>query len=105
MKYLVTPHSRGASEFYLPEEMKKLPENITKWFDIKKWKPPHEITSGNKVTALIDGVEAFKSMADAIRSANSDTDFIYFANWRMEIDFRLKPEFSWSTIRNLFKEA
>ena len=85
--------------------LEEIPENIKKWFNTKRYRPPHQITSGNKVTALIDGEDAFESMVEAIRSANGKSDFIYFANWRMELNFHLRPGRSWSTIKELFREA
>lgn len=84
---------------------KDIPEEIKKWFNTKRWKSPHEITSGNKVVALIDGDDTFESMVQAIRSAKDKSDFIYFANWRMELDFHLRPGRPWSTIKELLRQA
>ena len=89
----------------LNEQEIAMPENIKRWFNTKRSVPPHQITSGNKVTALIDGEETFGSMVEAIRSVSGPSDFIYFANWYMGLNFQLLPGRPWSTMKELLSEA
>lgn len=68
--------------------------NCPPWFDRGQddrgvEMPP--IRPGNKVTILIDGVETFRAMVDAIRTANNNDHYIYMLNWFMDLDFELVP--------------
>lgn len=60
---------------------------INSWFDQGDGMPP--VLPGNEVTYLIDGENAFREMAAAMRRANSPGDFIYIVNWFCEVGFPL----------------
>ncbi|MDH3780881.1 MAG: phospholipase D-like domain-containing protein, partial [Nitrosopumilus sp.] len=70
----------------------------------KRWLS-NNYTNGNSVQFLIDGKKTFESMVDAIRAAKGSEDFIYFANWKMEIDCPLIPNDDSTTLENLIKAA
>lgn len=69
----------------------RLPESrsdrTNSWFDHGDRMP--SVLPGNEVRYLIDGENAFREMAVAMRRANSPGDFIYIVNWFCEIGFVL----------------
>ncbi len=50
---------------------------------------PLPVTEGNEVQYLIDGTAYFAQLAEAIRSTNSPTDFIYIIGWILFLDMPL----------------
>jgi len=70
----------------------------------KRWLSKN-YTSGNKVKFLIDGEKTFESMVYAIRRAEGLEDFIYFANWKMDIELSLIPNDPSTKLENLIISA
>src|SRR5512140_2802876 len=62
-------------------------DRATSWFDQGDGMPP--LIPGNEVKYLIDGEDAFREMAVAMRRANAPGDFIYIINWFCEVGFAL----------------
>ncbi len=41
--------------------------------------------TGNKAEFLVDGTASFKSIADAIKTANKDGHYIYVMGWMLDV--------------------
>jgi phosphatidylserine/phosphatidylglycerophosphate/cardiolipin synthase-like enzyme/subtilisin family serine protease len=94
--------SNQRSESWNHDLEESLPNEVKRWFiDTIPY------TDGNNVTQLIDGRQTFESMVDSIRTATSGSKghFIYFANWRMDLNFQLIPGKAGTSMKNLIMEA
>ena len=78
-----------------------------------RWRPilrgvlsPHAaLRDGNAVLSMIDGVETFRPMVDAIRRTSGERDYIYLLGWRLIDDFEMIPCDPTTTARRLFADA
>jgi phosphatidylserine/phosphatidylglycerophosphate/cardiolipin synthase-like enzyme len=66
-----------------------------------------DVISGNEVSYLIDGVEAFPAMVEAIQRATdgSKRHFIYIVAWAFQADFQLVPGKAGTKYRELLEAA
>ena len=54
-----------------------------------KWSKIISGATGNRVEYLVDGTAAFKSIADAINTANKDGHYIYVMGWMLDAELQL----------------
>jgi phosphatidylserine/phosphatidylglycerophosphate/cardiolipin synthase-like enzyme len=84
-----------------------MPTRTNSWFDQGEGMPP--ALSGNEVTYLIDGEDAFREIVAAMRRANSPGDFIYIVNWFCDVDFTLirdaEADRAAKTLRHVIERA
>jgi phosphatidylserine/phosphatidylglycerophosphate/cardiolipin synthase-like enzyme len=61
--------------------------------DYQRWFPPNSwaVRSGNEVTALVGGQEAFAMMGKAIATATANDHYIYMLAWSIDLDVNLAP--------------
>lgn len=76
-----------------------------KWFETGGNPSMQPIRSGNLVTPLIDGPDTFKSMYEALLTANSSDHYIYLLGWWLNDDLKLLENDPNSTIQEIFKNA
>ena len=81
-------------------ELNKEIEHKTK-SGIKWFRDTKNVTHGNRITSLIDGKDAFKSMYDAMQTAKGSGHFIYSANWNMDLFFNLIPNNDKSSLHDI----
>jgi phosphatidylserine/phosphatidylglycerophosphate/cardiolipin synthase-like enzyme len=67
--------------------------------------PQATMRDGNSVRFLIDGPGTFRSMVEAIRSAQNREHYIYLLGWVLVDDFQLIPGDPTTTFRQLTAEA
>lgn len=81
--------------------------NPARWRRIlaRAYRTSPELQTGNAVQCLIDGRETFREMVAAIRSAQTEEDYIYLLGWVLDDNFELIPGDPKSTARRLFSDA
>jgi phosphatidylserine/phosphatidylglycerophosphate/cardiolipin synthase-like enzyme len=61
--------------------------------------------TGNKAEFLVDGTASFKSIADAIKTANKDGHYIYVMGWMLDVGMELIKGDSGSAFIKLLEDA
>jgi phosphatidylserine/phosphatidylglycerophosphate/cardiolipin synthase-like enzyme len=69
------------------------------WFNRGRAMLP--VREGNRVAALVDGVESFADMYDAMVTATNRNHYIYILNWWLDLDVRLLSHEGTDRVRRL----
>ena len=82
---------------------------VPKWFDTDRAARMQPVRAGNDVRYFVgpvaNGRDTFKEMVDAIRTANTNSHYIYLLGWWLSTDFELIDRKVLTTVRALFRDA